>query len=306
MSNITASLVKDLRDRTGAGMMDCKRALVETKADLDAAVSLLREKGLASAAKKAGRVAAEGLVGVLAVDDASEAVLLELNCETDFVAKTDNFISLITSVANGLLSSDVPEQGTADEAADVDVDGSKLADVITESIANIGENIGLRRFTRIKTDGAVGSYVHAGGKIGVLIEVGGATAEHAEVLRSLAMQVAAAFPRYARREDVPAADLDNEREIFKNQALASGKPENIVDRIVEGKIEKYYREICLVEQDYVRDPDLTIEKLLAQVGKETGAELEVRRFVRYQLGEGIEKKEANLAEEVAEQIAKGS
>ncbi len=306
MSTITASLVKDLRDRTGAGMMDCKRALQETEADLEAAVALLREKGLASAAKKAGRVAAEGLVGVLSSDDASEAVLLELNCETDFVAKTDNFVAILTNISNALLSSDIPSEGTGEDVAEIDVNGASLSAVINEAVANIGENIGLRRFTRIKSDGAVGSYVHAGGKIGVLIEVGGANAEHGEVLRSLAMQVAAAFPRYARREDVPEADLDAEREIFKNQALASGKPENVIDRIIEGKIEKYYREICLVEQDYVRDPDLTIEKLLAQVGKETGAELEVRRFVRYQLGEGIEKKESNLAEEVAEQLAKGS
>jgi len=307
MSNITASLVKDLRERTGAGMMDCKRALQETDADLDAAIALLREKGLASAAKKAGRVAAEGLVGVLAADDGSDALVLELNCETDFVAKTDNFGALLTRISNALLQADIPSEGTGETVADVDVEGSPLSTVINEAVASIGENIGLRRYTRIRSEGgAVGSYVHAGGKIGVLVEVGGATAAHGDMIRSLAMQVAAALPRYVRREEVPATDLDAEREIFKGQALASGKPENVIDRIVDGKIEKYYREICLVEQDYVRDPDLTIEKLLAQVGKETGAELEVRRFVRYQLGEGIEKKESNLAEEVAEQLAKGS
>lgn len=307
MSNITASLVKDLRERTGAGMMDCKRALQETEADLDAAIALLREKGLASAAKKAGRVAAEGLVGVLSSEDGSDAIVLELNCETDFVAKTDNFGDLLTNISKALLNADIPAEGTAESVADIDVNGTKLSVVINEAVASIGENIGLRRYTRIKAEGgAVGSYIHAGGKIGVLIEVGGATAAHADLTRSLAMQIAAAFPRYVRREEVPAAELDAEREIFKGQALASGKPENVIERIVDGKIDKYYREICLVEQDYVRDPDLTIEKLLAQVGKETGAELEVRRFVRYQLGEGIEKKEANLAEEVAEQLAKGS
>ena len=307
MSTITASLVKELRERTGAGMMDCKRALVETAADLDASIALLREKGLASAAKKAGRVAAEGLVGVLASDDGSDAVVLELNCETDFVAKTDNFGALLTSISKALLAADIPTEGTAESVADVDVDGTKLSDVITAAVASIGENIGLRRYTRIKADGgAVGSYVHAGGKIGVLIEVGGANSAHEDLMRSLAMQVAAAFPRYARRDEVPVAEVEAERDVFKGQALSSGKPENVIERIVDGKIDKYFREICLVEQDYVRDPDLTIEKLLVQVGKESGAELEVRRFVRYQLGEGIEKKEANLAEEVAEQLAKGS
>jgi len=244
MSNITASLVKDLRERTGAGMMDCKRALQETDADLDAAIALLREKGLASAAKKAGRVAAEGLVGVLAADDGSDALVLELNCETDFVAKTDNFGALLTRISNALLQADIPSEGTGETVADVDVEGSPLSTVINEAVASIGENIGLRRYTRIRSEGgAVGSYVHAGGKIGVLVEVGGATAAHGDMIRSLAMQVAAALPRYVRREEVPATDLDAEREIFKGQALASGKPENVIDRIVDGKIEKYYREM---------------------------------------------------------------
>jgi elongation factor Ts len=288
-------------------MMDCKRALQETSGDLEAATAFLREKGLASAAKKAGRVAAEGLVAVAENADGTEAVVVELNCETDFVAKTDQFGELLESIAQALLAGDVPEQGTAETVADLDVGGTKLSALITEKIASIGENIGLRRYVRMKSDGGrIGTYLHAGGKIGVAVEVGGAGAPHSELLRSLAMQVAAAVPRYVRREEAPAGDVEAEREIFRNQALASGKPENVVDRIVDGKVEKFFREICLVEQDYVRDPDLTINKLLAQVGKETGAQLEVRRFVRYQLGEGIEKKEANLAEEVAEQLAKSS
>jgi elongation factor Ts len=177
---------------------------------------------------------------------------------------------------------------------------------LTDAIASIGENIALRRFARIETGkGCVGTYVHAGGKIGVLVEVEGAGTPHLELLKSLAMQVAAAMPRCVRREEVSPAELASEREIFRSQALGSGKPANVVDKIVDGKIEKFYREVCLVEQDYVRDPQLTITKLLAAEGKATGAALNVRRFVRYQLGEGIERKTSNLAAEVAEQLAKG-
>lgn len=304
--SIDARTVKELRDRTGAGMMDCKRALSETGGDLDAAVALLREKGLASAAKKAGRVAAEGLVGVFASADGSEAVVVELNCETDFVAKNDAFGDLLQTVGNALLDSDA-EEGTGESAGDLAVGSKKLSEVLTDAVASIGENIGLRRFVRVRAGGGrVGSYVHAGGKIGVLVELSGASEAHDDLARSLAMQVAAAMPRHVRRDEVPEAEVAAEREIFKNQALASGKPEQVVEKIVDGKVDKFFREICLVEQEYVRDSQLTVEKLLAQSGKETGSELRLERFVRYQLGEGIEKKESNLAAEVAEQLGKST
>jgi elongation factor Ts len=304
--SVDARTVKELRDSTGAGMMDCKRALTETDGDVDAAIAMLREKGLASAAKKAGRVAAEGMVEVFSHDSASEAILVELNCETDFVAKNEAFGELLSTVGRAILDADV-ETGTGETAAGFEVGGKKLSEILTEAIVSIGENIGLRRFVRVRTDGGrVGSYVHAGGKIGVLVEISGATDEHADLARSLGMQVAAAMPRYVRRDEVPESEIASEREIFRNQALASGKPEKVVDKIVDGKIDKFYRDICLTEQEYVRDSQLTIDKLLEQVGAETGADLRVERFVRYQLGEGIEKKEANLAAEVAETIGKSS
>ncbi|RMF25185.1 MAG: elongation factor Ts [Deltaproteobacteria bacterium] len=304
---ISARTVKELRDRTGAGMMDCKRALTETGGDIDAAIAYLREKGLAGAAKKAGRVAAEGLVGVFPPTGGTSAVIVELNCETDFVAKTDEFGKVLESIGRTLLEQG-PAEGDGDSVAELEVaPGRTVSAALTEAIASIGENIALRRFCRLEADGGrVGGYVHAGGKIGVLVDVRGATEDDDALVRSLAMQVAAATPRYVRREDVPADEVAREREIYRAQAAASGKPEKILDRIADGKLEKYYREICLLEQDYVRDPDITVAELLERSGAEAGRTLEVVRFVRYQLGEGIERKVSNLAEEVAEQIAKGS
>jgi elongation factor Ts len=304
--SVDAARVKELRDRTGAGMMDCKRALSETSGDLDKAIALLREKGLASASKKAGRVAAEGLVGTFTNADETLGVVLELNCETDFVAKTDEFATLLAAVGGALLA-DGPDAGGGETAADVKLgSGKSLSQAITESVASIGENIALRRYERLDgRGGRIGSYVHAGGKIGVVIDVAGAGPEDADLLRSLCMQIAAAIPRYVRREEVPESELAQEREIFRSQALASGKPEVVADKIVGGKLEKFYREVCLLEQEYVRDSQLTVEKLLAEAGKKSGRKLEVRRFVRYQLGEGIERRSSNLAEEVAQQLAKG-
>jgi elongation factor Ts len=301
--SIDAKTVKDLRERTGAGMMDCKKALAETDGDMDRAIALLREKGLAGASKKAGRVAADGLVGVFASPDAKTAVVLELNCETDFVAKTESFKSLFETLGQALLQADVTE-GTAETVASLKVAGGKtVSELLTESIAQIGENLGLRRFTRFSTpNGVVGSYVHAGGKIGVLVELAGGGSAHVDLAKSLAMQVAAAFPRCVSRDQVSQADLASEREIYRQQAIASGKPEKIVDKIVDGKIDKFYSEVCLLEQEYVRDGDFRIDKLIAKAAKDTGADLSVVRFARYQLGEGIEKKQSNLADEVAQTI----
>lgn len=305
--SIDAKSVKDLRDRTGAGMMDCKKALTEADGDVERAVALLREKGLAGASKKAGRVAADGLVGVFAAPDAKAAVVLELNCETDFVAKTDSFRALFDTLGAALLAADV-EEGTGETATALKVDGGKtIGELLTESIAQIGENISLRRFTRFASaNGVVGSYVHAGGKIGVLVELTGGDSRHVELARALAMQVAAALPRCVSRDQVTASDLDAEREIYRQQALAAGKPEKIVDRIVDGKLDKFYSEVCLLEQEYVRDGDVRIDKLIAQTAKETGAGLSVARFARYQLGEGIEKKQSNLADEVAQTIGQSA
>jgi elongation factor Ts len=304
--SIDASMVKDLRERTGAGMMDCKKALTETAGDIDKAISLLREKGLAGASKKAGRIAADGLVGVFSSADAKTAVVLELNCETDFVAKTDGFRSLFETLGNALLAADVTE-GTGETAGDLEAGGKTVSELLKESIASIGENLALRRFARFASkDGVVGSYVHAGGKIGVLVELTGGDSRHVELAKSLAMQVAAAFPKAVSRDQVSSADLDTEREIYRQQALQSGKPERIVERIVDGKIDKFYSEVCLLEQEYVRDSDLRVDKLIAQTATETGATLTVSRFARFQLGEGIEKKQSNLADEVAQTIGQSA
>jgi elongation factor Ts len=304
--SIDASMVKDLRERTGAGMMDCKKALTETSGDIDKAIALLREKGLAGASKKAGRIAADGLVGVFATADSKTAVVLELNCETDFVAKTDGFRSLFDTLGNALLAADVAE-GTGETAGDLKAGGKTISELLKESIASIGENLALRRFARYaSSNGVVGSYVHAGGKIGVLVELTGGDSRHVELARSLAMQVAAAFPRAVSRDQVASADLETEREIYRQQALQSGKPEKIVERIVDGKIDKFYSEVCLLEQEYVRDSDLRVDKLIAQAATETGATLSVARFARFQLGEGIEKKQSNLADEVAQTIGQSA
>ncbi len=304
--SITAAQVKELRESTGAGMMDCKRALAATDGNVEEAVAFLREKGLAGASKKAGRIAAEGLVGVYPSEAGKTALMIELNCETDFVAKNEQFQGLLDKIGNGLISADIPERGSGEAVADTPIDGTAISMVLNEAVSTVGENMSLRRFVRrTSTDGIVGSYVHAGGKIGVLVEIAGGAAEHADLAKSLAMQVAAAFPRYAKREEVPAEEVEKEKEIFRAQALASGKPEKVIDKIIAGKIDKFFGEICLLEQDYVRDPDVTIEKLLTQASKSTGASLTLVGFERFQLGEGIEKRESNLAEEVAAQLAQG-
>lgn len=302
---ISASTVKELREKTGAGMMDCKRALTEADGDIEAAVAVLREKGLAGAAKKAGRIASEGMVGVFQTSP-GEGMVVELNCETDFVAKNPQFSEIFEKIGAALLASNLDE-GDGAAAASVPVGDSTVGDLITASIVTIGENMSLRRFARVKADGGtVGTYVHGGGKIGVAVSLPGAGADQDDLAKDVAMQVAAAFPRYVSRDQVPSDEVEAEMEIFKNQALASGKPEKVIERIVQGKIEKYFGEICLLEQEFVKDSAFTITKLMAEAGKKSGSSITADRFVRFQLGEGIEKKESNLAAEVAEQIAQGS
>ena len=292
---ITAAQVKSLREKTGAGMMDCKKALTDSSGDIDAALKRLREKGLATAAKRAGRTAAEGMV-VADLVSSGQGVLLELNCETDFVANTPGFLDLATRLA-GILPGNESIEGVQEAEAvglaAMTADGKTVADNIADAIASMGENVLVRRVARFAPgdgSGAVGAYVHGGGKIGVLVEAetpasGAQAAEVVEILKSVAMQVAAANPQWCKREDVPAEDLAREKEIFANQAAQSGKPEHVVEKIVLGKLEKFYQQECLIDQEYIRDGQLTIAKLLDQEAKRIGTSIQLKRFARLQLGE---------------------
>ncbi|GGN49865.1 translation elongation factor Ts [Oceanobacillus indicireducens] len=290
---ITAKMVKELREKTGAGMMDCKKALQETDGDIDKAIDYLREKGMAQAAKKADRIAAEGLTHVEI--DGNTAVLLEVNCETDFVTKNDLFKDLLVKIGKALLANK-PE--TVEDALEATVDGEKLETIINSAISTIGEKISLRRFTIFeKTDNdAFGSYLHMGGTIGVVTVLEGTTDE--EVAKDVAMHVAAINPRYVNREDVAENEVNHEREVLKQQALNEGKPANIVEKMVEGRLGKFFEQIVLVEQVFVKDPDVKVKKYVADKGAS------VKTFVRYEVGEGMEKREENFAEEVMSQIKK--
>lgn len=289
--NITASMVKDLRTQTGAGMMDCKKALVEAEGDIAKAVDILREKGLSQAAKKASRVAAEGAVGSAVSEDGKTGTILEVNCETDFVGTNEDFRNLAASIADQILAVNPAD---VEALLDSEIDGKKVRDLVTEAVAKIGENISVRRFVRYESaEGKVYSYIHGGGKIGVLVEMIGADDE---LGKDIAMQVAAANPSYLDRTQVSQAEIDHEKEVLAVEAKNEGKPENIIEKMVIGRINKYYKEVCLVDQEFIKDGDLTISKLL----KSKNAS--VVRFARYQLGEGIEKKQDDLAAEVAKQL----
>ena len=289
--NITASMVKDLRTQTGAGMMDCKKALVEAEGDIAKAVDILREKGLSQAAKKASRVAAEGAVGSAVSEDGKTGTILEVNCETDFVGTNEDFRNLAASIADQILAVNPAD---VEALLDSEIDGKKVRDLVTEAVAKIGENISVRRFVRYESaEGKVYSYIHGGGKIGVLVEMIGADDE---LGKDIAMQVAAANPSYLDRTQVSRAEIDHEKEVLAVEARNEGKPENIIEKMVIGRINKYYKEVCLVDQEFLKDGDLTISKLL----KSKNAS--VVRFARYQLGEGIEKKQDDLAAEVAKQL----
>ncbi len=296
MAQITAADVKKLREMTGAGMMDCKKALTETGGDMDAAVDFLRKKGLAAASKKAGRVAAEGMV--LALADGHAGVIVEVNAETDFVSKNDKFQGFVKRVAEIVLEK-APADLEALKALPYDGE-TNVGEALAQLIATIGENMNIRRFDRIEASGAVAAYVHAGGRIGVLIGIEGAASDKlAEAARGIAMHVAAVNPQYVSREDVPAEAVEREKAVLSERAKASGKPENIVEKIVAGQLNKFYSEVCLLEQDYVIDTDQKVGKMLA--GIDAGAK--VTAMVRYQLGEGIEKKQDDFAAEVAAQVA---
>ncbi|MFV3129177.1 translation elongation factor Ts [Niveispirillum sp. KHB5.9] len=303
MAEITAALVKDLREKSGAGMMDCKKALTESGGDLEAAIDWLRKKGLAAAAKKAGRVAAEGLVGVAANGLSGAAV--ELNAETDFVARNDAFQAAVATVTKLALDTD----GTLDslKAAAYPGTGRTVADELPNLVATIGENMNLRRVAKLTvSDGVVASYVHGAlvpglGKIGVLValESTGDKAALAELGKQIAMHVAAARPDALDIADVSTANLDRERAVLVEQARASGKPENIIEKMVEGRVRKYYEEVVLLEQLYVIDGETKIRKVVENAAKTVGAPVALTGFVRFQLGEGIEKEQSDFAAEVA-------
>jgi elongation factor Ts len=306
MAEITASLVKELREKTGAGMMDCKRALGETAGNLEDAVDWLRKKGLAAAAKKAGRVAAEGLVAVAA--DGKRGVAVEVNAETDFVARNDQFQGFAREAAKLALGtgSDIE----ALKAAPFPGTGRNVADELTAMIATIGENMNLRRAAKLEvSQGVVASYVHSAaapgmGKIGVLValESAGDQAKLAELGKQIAMHVAAANPQFLDISSVDPAALDRERAVLTEQAKASGKPDNVIEKMVEGRVRKYYEDVVLTEQAFVMDPDQRISKVLEATSKSLGQPVKLAGFVRFALGEGIEKEEKDFAAEVAAQL----
>ena len=291
MAQITASLVKELRERTGAGMMDCKKALTQTDGDIDAAIDYLRENGIAKAAKKADRIAAEGLSYIEV--KGNKAVILEINSETDFVAKNEKFVALVKNVAEAILAA---EPKTLEEALQVEAQGGTVEAVINEGIATIGEKLSLRRFEVVtKSDAdAFGAYSHMGGRIGVLTFVEGSTDE--EAAKDVAMHIAALAPKYLDESEVPADVLEHEKKVLTEQALNEGKPANIVEKMIVGRINKFLEEITVVKQKFVKDDSFTVEKFVASKGGK------LAKFVRYEVGEGIEKKEDNFAEEVMSQV----
>ncbi len=287
---INASLVKELRDKTGAGMMDCKKALVESAGDMDKALDYLREKGISKAAKKADRIAAEGLTNIYV--SGNKAVVVEVNSETDFVAKNVDFINLVDKIGNAILNSDAT---TKEEALLVKVEGKTINDLVIEATSNIGEKIDFRRFVKyIKNDDETfGSYLHMGGKIASLIVI---TGDNESLAKDLAMQIAAMNPKYINREEVQPDVLEHEKAVLREQILNEGKPAEMADRILVGKVEKYYQDVCLVDQTYIKDGSLTISKVLEQ------SKSEAKFMTRYEVGEGIEKRVDNFAEEVMSQL----
>ena len=305
---ITAEMVRELREKTGAGMMDCKKALTESGGDTEAAVDVLRKKGLAAAAKKASRIASEGTVTAYVA--AESATLVEINCETDFVAKTDDFQEFARQVA-ATVNGKGPK-GVEESLLLPGEGGVSLGTLLNEKVAKIGEKISFRRFVRFAlpagASGVTVPYIHAGGKIGVLVELLGAGPDDAEFValgKDMAMQVAAANPLYVSREDVPVAAVEREKAIYREQALAAGKPEKILDRIAEGKLEKYYGDFCLLEQSFIKDPERTVNDLLKEMAAKRGVAVRIGRFARFQVGEGLTKRSDDLAAEVAKQLNRG-
>ena len=298
----TAADVKELREITGCGMMDCKKALTETNGDKDKAIEFLREKGLATAEKKSGRIAADGIVHASVEDGIG--VLLEVNSETDFVAKNADFQKFVSDVAKQIKETSPADVDSLLAAKFVDGDET-INDMLVNKIATIGENITVRRFERY--EGVVETYIHGGGKIGVMVafSVDAAKAdapEFKEFAHDIAMQVAAANPQYLDRDSIPAEVVAKETEILTAQAMNEGKPQNIAEKMVAGRINKYFKEICLVDQPFIKDGDLTVTAYAKQVADKIGAEIKIEKFARFEKGEGIEKKEDNFAEEIANMV----
>ena len=305
MAEITAALVKELRERTGAGMMDCKKALNETNGDMDAAIEFLRKNGQAKAEKKAGRIAAEGIVKAVVKDD-KVAAIVEVNSETDFVAKNEEFQGFVNAVVNQVADSDAADMDAFMAEAWAADTTKTVKDALVEKVAVIGENLNIRRFEKIVTDGCVVDYIHGGGRIGVLIEAEADVVndEIKKCLKNVAMQVAAMSPKYTSRAEVSQEYMDHEKEILLAAAKKENpeKPENIIEKMIIGRLNKELKEICLLDQAYVQDSDLTVAKYVEKVAKENNANVTVKRFVRFETGEGIEKKQEDFAAEVAAQM----
>lgn len=302
---ITASMVKELREMTGAGMMDCKKALNETNGDMDAAIEFLRKNGQAKAEKKAGRIAAEGIVKAVVKDD-KVAAIVEVNSETDFVAKNEEFQGFVDAVVNQVADSDAADMDAFMAEAWTADTTKTVKDALVEKVAVIGENLNIRRFEKIVTDGCVVDYIHGGGRIGVLIEAEADVVndEIKKCLKNVAMQVAAMSPKYTSRAEVSQEYMDHEKEILLAAAKKENpeKPENIIEKMIIGRLNKELKEICLLDQAYVQDSDLTVAKYVEKVAKENNANVTVKRFVRFETGEGIEKKQEDFAAEVAAQM----
>ena len=307
---VTASMVKELREMTGAGMMDCKKALSETDGNMDAAIEYLRKNGQAKAEKKAGRIAAEGIV-MAEVKDDKTAAIVEVNSETDFVAKNADFQAFVKDVVAQAMTSDAKDMDAFLAESWSAEAGKTVQEALTEKIAVIGEKLSIRRFEKIVSDGCIVSYIHGGGRIGVLVEAETDVVndEIRTCLKNVAMQVAAMYPKYVSREEVPEDYIEHEKEILmaqakkENEESSKPKPDNIIEKMLVGRLNKELKEICLLDQVYVQDSDLTVGKYVEKVAKETGAKLSLKKFVRYETGEGLEKKNEDFAAEVAAQMA---
>ena len=302
MAAFTAQDVKALREKTGCGMMDCKKALTQADGDMDKAIDFLREQGLAKQAKKASRIAAEGVAYATTTDDNKVGVVIEVNAETDFVAKNDSFMEFVKACAQTVM-----EQNPADVEALLALKAAgsdqTVAEMLQEKVLTIGENIQVRRFERM--EGACVAYVHAGGKIGVLVNFDTDVADKAEFVacgKDVAMQIAALNTPYLNRDEVPAEVLEHEKEVMRQQVLNEGKPEAIADKIVMGKINKYYKENCLVDQEFVKDNKMTVAQYVNSVAKQLGGKIAITKFVRFEKGEGIEKRQDDFAAEVASMV----
>lgn len=302
--SFSAKDVKDLREKTGCGMMDCKKALSESNGNMEEAIKILREKGLAAASKKAGRIAAEGLVLAVLNDQQTKGAMIEINSETDFVAKNDEFIKFVQTCATTVLDQ---APSTVDELLGKTPNNSDktVSDLLKEKILTIGENIKIRRFARY--EGNVYSYIHGGGRIGVMVnfEIAGETDkthELQEFKKDIAMQIAASFPFFIDKASVPSEAIEKEKEILTAQAINEGKPANIAEKMVMGRIGKYYKDVCLMEQPFIKNSDIMVSKYFEEKSKEFGVEIKVKEFVRFEKGEGLEKKQDNFADEVANMI----